>query len=150
MIALSITDENVKTFMNVLLKSEAFDLLCCRQATIASFVSFDINGQLFSEEEDKKEYCKWSQLRPFAFDIIKNGKKPSFMKYVFSAADELRDSLSDNAAALFINITFQNGEIMLTGGYSQRVFSMDKHGDAMWDEYICELLKTAGINYQKV
>ena len=67
------------------------------------------------------------------------------MKIILSAAPSAAEKIHRNAAALFINITFENGAIGVTTGFSQKVFALDKSLDQAWDEVVEKFFKKHGV-----
>ena len=137
------TVTNTKKFMAMLLKENVFDLFELRNITITTFSTFEIDGRLnkdyFENKDDiKADFCKWKDVKPFAFEIIKGNRLPKFIKLVLSADNETVSKISPQASALFINITFENNEITIITGSSTKTFTMDKRTDIMWDEYVEE------------
>lgn len=77
MIALKI--EDLKGFTTKLFVRDTFDGLCVREARVATFSSFSIDGRIRPgyytkderEAEGIREYASWRMLRPFCFSLIK-------------------------------------------------------------------------------
>ncbi len=75
------TVTNTKKFMSMLLKENVFDLFELRNITITTFSTFEIDGRLNKDyfenkDEIKADFCKWSDVKPFAFEIIKGNRLP--------------------------------------------------------------------------
>lgn len=161
MLTLKIYPEDVKGFMNALLRTETFDLFEVRGVDITTFTHFNISGQKImpkplktesenlkknesavteSEEEnipiEKNQYCKWSELRPYVFDIIKGALRPSYIKVIFSLNPDEAIKLHSNAASMYLNIQFNGEEVYLTSATSQLKFALDKTVDHEWEDYI--------------
>ncbi len=148
MLALNIPQSEIKCFMNMLLKEEVFDKFEVRSAVINSFIQFNIDGLLEIKEETEssvKNYISWKKLRPYIFNIIKGSPRPRIMKLVFSLPRDNMQKLADGASAMFLNILFESGEVLITTGASQKVFSLDKSVEAIWDEYIKKFCKKNNI-----
>ena len=163
MISLKITD--TKSFMSKLLIKESFDCLLVSEATISTYNTFQISGQInrnfYSEEEfsqlSDKEYSRWSTLRPFCFELIRGSKTPVFLKVIFvlpaTETEELISSAglnfnSDDIAGLFFNIKFTEGNVTCVTGTSLKVFKMDKSLDNAFDDYAKKFLTNAGIDFE--
>ncbi len=149
MVALKVI--NTKGFMGALLKKEVFDNFQLREAAITTFASFEIQGILNKShfenpEEISRNYCLWSEIKAFAFEIIKGNKLPKSIKIVFSAGEELIAEISDNASALFINIIFENNEVIIITGTSLKTFSLDKSVEFLWDEWVCSFFEKNGLS----
>jgi hypothetical protein len=69
------------------------------------------------------------------------GAKPRYIKIVFAMSDENARAVHENSAALFLNLVYENDEITLSTGSSQRSFSLDKSVGNAWDECIEGFLK---------
>ena len=85
MIALKI--EDLRGFTTKLFVRDTFDGLCVREARVATFSSFSIDGRIRPgyytkderEAEGIREYAAWRMLRPFCFSLIKgNGCRGAF------------------------------------------------------------------------
>jgi len=144
-----IVGEEVKTFMNKLLKDCTFDDFEVRNIKIQTFVKYDINCNLSNDciKENKKErfFCNWGEIKPYIFQIIKGKKKPLSIKIIFSMPEKKALEIHNNAKALFLNLNFENDVITFTTGTSQINFNMDKKVDILWEEYIKEFFKKYNI-----
>lgn len=165
MIALKIT--NIKNFMSKLLVKDTFDKLNVSEATISTYNTFQINGQInkdfYTSEElesiDQTEYSLWEKLRPFCFELIKGSKTPSFFKMIFLLSVEdltklietynLEYSLED-INGLFINIKYSEGVLTCVTGSSIRLFTMDKSLDHAFDTYVKQFLTQNSIDYEEL
>ena len=151
MYAFGISDSEVKNFMNKLLKENCFDDFELRNVQIKSFAKFDIDGRIerkFIENNnlsDDKFFCEWRKIKPYVFNFVKGKIKPSFMKIVISAPENLAAEISENAAALFINFVFENDRVICTTGTAQKNFMLDKSLDAAWDNYVKSFFKDIQI-----
>ena len=67
------------------------------------------------------------------------------MKIILSPSDEATAKIHTNAAALFINIIFENGKLSIITGSSEKMFSLDKAVEHSWDEYAARFFKHNGI-----
>jgi len=139
MLALTLPETEIKTFMGKLLREETFDTFDVKNVAIDSFARFDI-----AATEDR---VSWATIKPHAFSIIKSGSKPSIVKIILSVNQVEAETLFPDAKALFINITFENDGVMITTGAAQKTFSMDKTLERTWDEYARKFLIGNGINF---
>jgi hypothetical protein len=135
---LSLSIANVKDFMAKLLKSEVFDSFELHSLVIHNFVCFEIN------KIPAQPTPKWCDIRPHAFDIIKGGKTPGYIKAVLAMPGEGFE-LADTF--LFINIHFEEGKINLTSGISQSTFTLDRSGHSRWNDFILQFLDENEISY---
>ena len=145
MLAFSIESPDVKDFMNKLLKENVFDDFLIRSAEIKSMATFEINAAIpkdyLPEDESERKFCKWSEMRPYVFHIIKGSQKPRSIKIVFSYDSKRALTLHPNAAALFLNIYFENNKIECTTATAQINFSLDKGLDLAWSEFVQAFFK---------
>ena len=149
MLVFSIEDEEVKIFTQKLLKEDSFDKLEVRNITLETIVKYEITGNInkdYLQEDEKRYFIKWKELKPYIINLVKGNVKPKFFKIVFSLDDETVNNLCDNANAMFLNITYQNNIIAGTTGTSQRAFSLDKKEDKIWEDIILKFFKKNGIN----
>lgn len=145
MIIFSVTGPEVKSFMNNLLKGEMLDEFLVREATLQTFVTFSVDGRTVSDTEPATPFCRWKDLKPYFYQLIKGADKPKHFKIIFSLDYDKMNELSDNAAALFLNFSFTDDEITLTTGTAQKNFVLDKSLDIIWENYITEFFKPFGI-----
>lgn len=165
MIALQLPE--VRVFMNKLLCTEAFDNFLLQEASLQNSVSYHIEGTLhtdfYSADELEAEhltglsFIPYGKVRTQCFDLIKGKRTPSFFKFVLLLSPENLErtlkqigstfSPSDVSAA-FINLKFQNGQLVLTTGISYRVFTTDKTLDHEWDALIKRFLKNHEIAFE--
>lgn len=154
---LAITIHDTKEFMALLLKGKTFDDLRLRQLDVTTFTFFQISGQRNKEFYPAEEqgscidrFCLWSEIKPFALQVIKGNKLPKAIKIIFSLGEKETASFSEKASALFLNVTFEQNTITCTTGCSQKNFSLDKSLDYDWDQWVLHTLKEKQIGYQIV
>ena len=121
MIGLSILD--IKNFMAGILNGTMFDKFYLRDGEIQTFTEFHLGGYLnrpyFDSEEwealGERELCFWSEVKPFAFQLIKGHKLPVRFKLVFQlSVENIRWLLErhklpvriEDIGGLFMNITY--------------------------------------------
>ena len=164
MLNLKIEASDVKSFMGTLLMSEQFDFLEVRGVDLTTFTHFNISGQKTqqigsetdSDDEDKPEekvktiYCNWAEIRPLVHGFIKGGAKPSYMKIIFSMESGEAQRLHDNAAAMYLNVTYNGEEVFFTSATAQRGFSLDKSLDHVWEDYLVEFFRTNEIAVKEI
>ena len=134
---------NIKAFMNALLKSDVFDKFELREININTFASFSINGK--KAEEETISYCKWEEIKPYAFEIIKGSRLPRLIKIIFSLDAESVPGV-EGASALFLNITYENDSINCITGISMKNFTLDRSAEYTFDEYIAEFFNKNNIS----
>lgn len=148
MLVFSIEDDNVKVFMQKLLKEEAFDKLEVRNIALETIVKYEILGNInkdYLQEDENRYFVKWKELKPYIVSLIKGNIKPKLFKIVFSLDDKTVNSLCDNANAMFLNIMYQNDIITGTTGTSQKAFSLDKKEDKILEDIILRFFQKNNI-----
>ena len=135
--------QNIKAFMNALLKSDVFDKFELREININTFASFSINGKKYDDEETK--YCLWEEIKPYAFEAIKGNRLPRLIKIIFSPDPENVPGVN-GASALFLNITYENDSISCITGISMKNFSLDRSAEYTFDAYIAEFFSNNNIS----
>ncbi|MDR1687153.1 MAG: DUF5721 family protein [Clostridiales bacterium] len=152
MLAFNVPETGVKDFMNKLFKESAFDDFEIRDACVTSFVKFEISGGLSKEallaqpDASRRYYANWAELKPYVFGFVKGKTKPENIRLVFSGGEILVKSIHENAAAVFLNMNYENGEIRFTTATSQKEFALNKELDARWEEYIEHFFSSLDIN----
>jgi len=127
-LALELDKTCVKGFMGKLLREGLFDEFEARSVEIFAAINVTLDGAGASG------WSAWGAMRPMAYEIVKMCAKPRRMKVVFSKSDA--DEIHTNAAALFLNITYENDAVTFTTATSQKEFAMDKSLDRAWDEWV--------------
>ncbi|MDR1530770.1 MAG: DUF5721 family protein [Clostridiales bacterium] len=153
MFVFKILEKDVKLFMQKLLREETFFDFEVRGVEVSMLTKFEINGALdrdFLPNADpsvpaERRYCLWRELQPYVFFIIKGGKRPKSLKIIFSLPQEKTAELHSNASAYFLNISFENNEVLCTTASSEKNFAMDKTVDYIWEDYIKEFFGKNGV-----
>lgn len=157
------------TFMSLLLKGNIFDSFLLSQATIHAAVNFQVDGRLhkdfYSKEEiEQKQLADldampYRELRPLFFSLIRGHHTPSYFQFVLMLSPaNLENTIrscgtkqppSDIGAAFF-NITYKEGQLLLTSGISYSSFTLDKSFEKEWDSYAAKFLKKHGIIFSEI
>ena len=132
MLALELDKTVVKSFMGQILREEIFDNFDVRSVDISAQVR--INLDCASEEG----FSSWATLRPLVYAIVKVSPKPKYVKIVFSCPAATVGDIHPNAAALFLNLIYENDSVNFTTATAQKEFALDKTLDSTWDERICK------------
>ncbi len=167
MIALHILE--LRDFMNKFLLSDMFDHFLLQEAVIASDVVWSLDGKLqegfFSQEELSEQglsdftFLPYGNIRTRCFDLIKGRRTPSSFKFVLLLSPEnlsrtlakLHSAFSvGDISGMFLNLKFQNGQLIVTSGVSYRIFSMDKSLEHEWDNLIRQFFKKHQITFLEV
>ena len=155
-----------KQFMNRLLKTELFDHFLLAEATIHGAISYSVDGHInrefFDTEEladltaDGSEYLPFSHFRPICYELIRGKHTPLYMKFVFllSPANAIKTITSvdtgftaEDVSGIFLNLTFRDGQMVLTTGVSYRTFTPDRSLDNAWDTLAARFLSSHGIDF---
>ncbi|MDR1066897.1 MAG: DUF5721 family protein [Clostridiales bacterium] len=150
MLALKIDKSEIKSFMNVLLRQDAFSEFETRGVEISTFADFSINGAFdenYSSDERKEVHCLWKRLQPYVFNILKGAARPKLLKITFSLPASKLPVIHENAASCFINLVYQNGEAVCSTAVSQKSFSLDKSVDVAWDESVLAFFRKNKIPF---
>ena len=163
MISLNVLE--VKQFMAKLLTNSIFDHFILKDMEIQTFTTYHISGQLneafFSKEELKgredKQSVLWSDIKPFAYTMIKGNKTPLQMKIVFQLPKNQSEHIIsrlehtvriDDIGGMYLNIRFENNKLHLVTGCAIKTFTLDKSLEYEWDQEVKELLKQQGIVFE--
>lgn len=158
---------DIKEFMSKLLIKGVFDDFLLSEAELLCGCSYVINGRRnkgwYSKEElselAEKEYMRFSEQRPFLYQLIKGKKTPQSMKLVLLLSEENtrkileeigREQEMDMVEGLFLNIRYEKGEVHLITGSSLRVFSMDKTIERQWDDSLRKFLQNYEIAAEEI
>lgn len=164
MIALKIKD--IKNFMNKLLNSDTFDSYLLEEATIQTFNTFSIDGNLnkgfYSDEERdnnpllSSDYSPWELIKPIIFQIIKGKNVPSLLKIslLLSPSEGTRLLENNNLSNIIpymkyfvIIIRYDSNGLRITSGTSFSSFIFDKAPDILWDNTLKEFLMNNSIDF---
>ncbi len=144
-----VLNEDVKSFMGLLLTGNNFNVFDVTGIEIQSFIDFNIKGALnksyLENDEKEKKFVNWSKVQPFVLSIIKGNKQPKKMVINFLLPQKYTDKLYENCSACFLNMKFENGEVVFTTGTSQKEFSLDKSLDILWNEYVLNFFVSKNI-----
>lgn len=167
MIALSIL--NVKEFMNILLRTDAFDSFLLSEGSITTYITFRLDGRpktdFFSPEDEdyalvsQENYVPFSLVRPACFDLIKGKRTPSSFHFVFQLSGENQartlssigsSFTTEDISGMYLNLKYKNRQLICTTGVSCRVFSLDKSLEHSWDGLVKRFLKTHQIAFEEL
>lgn len=139
MLALELSNEMVKAFMGRLLREDIFDIFDARSVDIVTNVRIGIDTGC------EEGFMPWELLRPLVYTIVKESVKPKNVKIVFSYNSKVLANIHANAAALFLNLTYENDNVTFTTATAQREFAMDKSLDDAWDGWVLGFFKEKGL-----
>jgi len=148
MLALQLDNTAVKPFMGQILRENIFDAFEVRSIDISVATRINIDGLLEAEPEEgqKAGFITWEAIRPLVLGIIKANPKPLYVRIVFSYKAAQACEIHANAAALFLNMAYENDMVTFTTGVSQREFALDKSLDANWDEWVRGFFVKRGVS----
>ena len=165
MIALKILD--LRRFMSAFLTGDTFDGFQLLEGQITTFCTFQIDGRwqesFFSRdskdpdsEEEAGEapvrYTPWSSLKEYCYSLIRGKRTPLSFRFIFQTAPEQTDELftgteglRETVRSLSLNLRYDGSSLFLTTGTSRTGFTRDRSADHLWDEWVLEFLRDAGV-----
>ena len=141
--AFSIPEPHIKDFMQHLFAQDTFNDFEVRGVVVHGFTYFEISGEKARLPDQGASYCTWEELRPYVRNIIKGTEKPRSMKIIFAQTNP--ETLNPNAAALFINMTYEGDKLTCTTATSQKQFDLNKAVDTEWDNWVRDFFRQKGI-----
>lgn len=158
--------KNIKEFMQNFLMSDAFSAFLLMESRIDTHVSYTVDGRIrrdfYTKEEQERqdfyEFAAWESVRPQILQAVKGKRTPLFMKLVMAYSPKEAKKLLEKGeqtagSATFVNyllctIKYENGMLTITGGISYQGFTMDKSPEKCWDQALCGLIDTIGMEYE--
>ena len=138
MISLELEKSQVKPFMAQLLKGDLFNAFEARSVEIFTTPRITIDTTHDTQKPT------WDKTRPLVYQIIKLCPKPGQIKIIFSYTNP--QEIHTNAAALFLNLVYENDGITFTTATAQKEFALDKSMNPAWDNFIREFFAKASVN----
>ena len=142
--------EELGKFMSMLLSGDTFDTWEVMEAKADTFCEVRLSGKIkkdFFDTEEREtlpEYAKWQDVKPLFYQAIKGKKLPLAFSVVL-----LLPNKDVQEGKRFLNIRYTKQGCVLTTGYAQQTFSLDKTAEQAWDVLAGEWLKEKGILYTK-
>lgn len=165
MIALKILD--LRRFMSAFLTGDTFDGFQLLEGVITTYCTFQIDGRwqeaFFARDKNKPEgeeepagepvrYTPWAQLREYCYSLIRGKRTPLSFRFIFQASPEMTDELftgteglRETVRSLSLNLRYDGTSLFLTTGTSRTGFTRDRSADHLWDEWVLEFLRDAGV-----
>lgn len=166
MVAFHIIDQ--KNFMNKLLLGDIFDSFWLSEASITTYNTFTIDGNLHTDffetpvlealKRNRRTHSLWQEVRPFCLSIIKGKHTPLHFKIVFQLPRDNTDravldsgvSLSpEDVSGLFLNLSYNGSEMTCTTGTALKIFTLDKTFDTVWDNMVLAFFRQNGIAFEQ-
>lgn len=166
MIALRLTD--IKTFMNQLLRSEMFDHFLLEKAVIAKDATFTVDGRcnesFYSKDELQEQglaggaFLPYGKLRPACYQLMRGSHTPVFFQFILTLSPENLKKTLDRSesglterdvAGILINLSFQNGRLVLTTGISYAAFCADRTLDREWDAMVKKFFIRHAVSFEE-
>jgi len=162
MIALNI--EDMKGFVSKLLVHETFDKFYVGESIVRTFADFKMGGSLnkdyyASDEQELLEgrtLCLWSEVRPFAYSLIRGHKLPVAFQFIFQLSEKNQQWLlarntsavsPEDVKGLYMNIRYEKGRLQCVTGVSLKTFIPDKTVERLWDETVRQFFRQNGIAF---
>lgn len=162
MIALQVQD--VKDFMSRLLIGNTFDAFWLCEASITTYVTYNIDGSLhmdfFDSEQSEiltrsaRTFSLWKEIKPFCYSIVKGKRTPLHFKIVFQLSRQNLEKMlagsgldwkPEDVFGLYLNLQYDGSSLSCTTGSSLKTFSMDKSLDRLWDDMVRSFFKQQSI-----
>ena len=165
MIALKM--EDMKGFTSGLFVGNLFDSWLLREAVIVTFNTFTIDGHIragyYTQQEQEEnhvgELSTWQTVRPFCFSLIKGKRLPGSFHIVLQLAGQAVKAFvkeydlsiaSERMKGLYLNIRYEEGQIVCVTGTSLDFFTLDKSVEEAWDKKVQNFFKEHRIPYVAV
>lgn len=162
MVALRIDD--IKEFAKKLFIGDVFDIFLLREATIATFNTFSIDGHIrqgyYTEqelEENKiEELSSWKTIKPICFSLVKGKKLPGSFQITLQLSSEQVEKFLihsqvgltvDQVNGICMNIRYEDNVLYCVSGTSLNIFTLDRSIDIEWDEALRLFLRQQEIAY---
>lgn len=156
MISLHIAD--TKSFMGKLLLQNVFDNFLLTEMEINTFTKFTVQGRLnrnyYSTDEleilGDRALVKWSEIKPFAYQLVKGNKTPLSFQIILQLSEENTEKMllsagikisASDISGLYMHLKFEGGILHIITGVGLKTFSLDKTLDLEWDEMVKRFLK---------
>ena len=153
--------------MSRLFQKTDFDQFLVREAEVQAAGGYKVNGHrnqgFYTKEEleelPDREYLRWEEIKPQAFQMIRGSKTPLLLTVTFLAREEELEELvaasgmgqiKEEIAGAYMNLKFQAGELVLATGVGFRTFVLGKEFERAWDLHVKEILKEKGIEFDEI
>lgn len=167
MIALKMLD--IKDFTSQLLIGDTFDAFWLSEASVTTYVTFTIDGNLQKDFFDsaladslhlnERSYTLWKEVKPFCFQIMKGKRTPLNFKINFLLSKPNTKKLLEQAGlpytiddifGLCLTFQYDGTSLTCTTGTSLRMFTLDKSLDQVWDDMVVQFFKQKNIPVERL
>ena len=142
--------EEIRTFTSKLFVGEIFDQFLAKEAVIATFNTFTIDGTIrtayYSKDEQEEmnlgQLSTWAMMKPFCFSLIKGKRLPVSFRIILQMSKEGTERFlasrqiplaPDQVKGLYLNIRYEEQRLVCVTGTSVRMFTLDKTLEQQWD-----------------
>ncbi len=153
MLIYKILNEDIKEFMGSLLTEDKFNVFNVTNVEVHSFIELNLKGLVdknFYNEDKEDKYVNWGEIQPYIYSFIKGHKTPKKITINFILPTKYSDKLYENCSACFLNMKFENGEVVFSTATAQKDFSLDKSLDILWNEYVLNFFTSKEIPIVKI
>ncbi|MCR5734007.1 MAG: DUF5721 family protein [Lachnospiraceae bacterium] len=177
MIRLKIND--IGQFMTLLLSdnSHAFDDYLVNRVTIATNVTYSIDGHINGDYYTKEELdaladdagktgqdslpgmIRWGELKSRCYSVIKGKKVPLSFKFELYLSPEdtdgflkdydITDLTKNDIAGLALNIRYDSAGLYATAAASLKIFTADRSVGQNWDKAVISFFNRLGISFDE-
>lgn len=145
--------EDVRSFMNHLLRQSTFDAWEVREVKLHTMIRYQIMGDLnqafFTEAEQAdldRSYCLWSDLKNTIFSLIKGTKQPTLMQITLAMPKgQITEVPTEAVESFLLNIHYEDNTLTLITAVSMKSFTLDRSAEQYWDKFIGQFLETHEI-----
>ncbi len=148
MIVYRVLNNDIKSFMAVLYKGEAFKNIPVRHFEVNTYIKYKIDGFLdgdYYDENENSEFITWGEIVPFALSALKlKNLKPKSIKLEFCLSNDLVQ-IDDNVKHYLLHMNYERDEVVFTTNVVTKEFSLNKNNAQMWNDYVLEFFKKNNI-----
>lgn len=134
--------------MNKFLKGNMMDGFTVLGVELFCTARFRTDGRInprFLGENEKRTFCRWEELRPYIYGLVKGSIKPEYFRAVLALGGKKAEQIHRNAASLHLTIYFERDIITFTAGTAQKNFSLKGGEDAAWEDHLKTFFRKNGF-----
>ncbi len=165
MIARKMTDQ--RAFTKQLFLETAFDPFLLQEAVFVTDCTVTLDGRVVADQLSEEErtalpdpvFHTWGRLRPLAFQIIKGARLPKSFHIVLGLSRPQIEKLiadhdipvpADQVGGLYLNLRYEDNQLLLVTGVSLRTFLPDKSLESDWDRSVGRFLAHHGLEFEEL